>query len=692
MTISKEQIVAALDTEQQEVTQSLLEPVCVLAGAGTGKTRAITHRIAYGVVSGVYIPSQILAVTFTARAAGEMRLRLRQLGVIGVQARTFHAAALRQLQYFWPQVVGGAVPKIMGHKAAFIAEAASRIRISVDRPAIRDLASELEWAKVSMLTATTYPNHANKRGNPGGFDSQTVARIFQSYEEVKSDRNMIDFEDVLLIMAGIMQENDDITYTIRKQYKHFIVDEYQDVSPLQQRLLDLWLGQRENICVVGDANQTIYSFTGATPTYLTNFATKHPKAVVVKLVRNYRSTPQIISLANKLISSTSNLQLYAQNVAGTVPKLVGYANDESEAMGVVLEIKKLISAGTAANDIAILYRTNGQSEVFETALSEKNIGYILRGGERFFARDEVRKAIVLLKGASRSVSDAPVVQLVKDVLVSQGYTEAAPKQSGALRERWESLQALVVLAEEMVAEANVLEQNFSLADFVKELDQRAAAQHAPTIAGVTLASLHAAKGLEWPAVFLVGLSDGLLPITFADTQKALEEERRLFYVGITRAKKYLQFSWSESRNSGGRSVRKISRFLGEIFPDSLQKNRNFLKNLPKSAVGTASVVLSKTCRICGKDLVTAAEKKIGRCVNCPPSYDDKVFESLKAWRLEVSQEAQVPAYVVFTDATLVAIAESCPKDEASLAKISGVGMVKLEKYAADILKIVGGLQ
>ena len=276
---SADEVLAALDPEQREVASSPVGPMCVLAGAGTGKTRAITHRIAYGVHSGAYQAQRVLAVTFTARAAGEMRTRLRTLGVGGVQARTFHAAALRQLHYFWPQAVGGAAPEILPYKAPVVAEAASRLRMQFDRTAIRDLSAEVEWAKVTLLTPESYAAHARSAGrDPAGIDLREMARLFETYEECKTQRGVIDFEDVLLLTAGILAEREEIARTVRGQYRHFVVDEYQDVNALQQRLLDLWLGERDDVCVVGDPAQTIYSFTGASPDHLLRFPRRFPTA------------------------------------------------------------------------------------------------------------------------------------------------------------------------------------------------------------------------------------------------------------------------------------------------------------------------------------------------------------------------------------------------------------------------------
>ncbi|KLU09729.1 ATP-dependent DNA helicase [Kocuria sp. SM24M-10] len=570
----EERVLAGLDPEQREVATTLRGPVCVLAGAGTGKTRAITHRIAYGIATGVYTPQKVLALTFTARAANEMRNRLRGLGAGGVQTRTFHAAALRQLQYFWPQAVGGPLPGLVEHKARLITEAAQNMRLSTDRAAVRDLAAEIEWAKVSMLTPDTYPARAARRDMPLGYEVRTVQRLYQTYEELKTDRHLIDFEDVLLLTVAVLEEDERVAATVREQYRHFVVDEYQDVSPLQQRLLDAWLGGRDNICVVGDASQTIYSFTGASSRHLLEFPRRHPEARVVRLVRDYRSTPQVVETANRLLAArrpgpgstpgswATPLHLVAQRPDGPRPSWNEYPDDEAEAAGTAARIRDLIDDGVPASGIAVLFRTNGQSQAFETALAEAGIGFQLRGTERFFNRPEVKQAVVQLRTAARAAeaSDEPT-RLVRDILSSLGYSDRAPRSTGAVRERWESLAALVSLADRMAEEAAARGEQLLLPDLAAELERRTAQQDAPVMNGVTLASLHSAKGLEWDAVFLAGLSEGLVPIGFAETADEIDEERRLLYVGITRAREHLVLSWTLSRTPGGRPTRKPSRFL-----------------------------------------------------------------------------------------------------------------------------------
>jgi DNA helicase II / ATP-dependent DNA helicase PcrA len=691
---SPDEVLDGLDPEQREVATTVHGPLCVLAGAGTGKTRAIIHRIAYGVHSGVYTPQQVLAVTFTARAAGEMRTRLRDLGVPGVQARTFHAAALRQLHYFWPQAVGGSAPEVMPHKAGLVAAAGSRLRLKLDRAAVRDLSAEVEWSKVSMLTPETYPAAARRAGrDPAGLDGTAMARLLAVYEEVKAERGVIDFEDVLLVTAGVLQDHPQIADTVRRQYRHLVVDEYQDVSPLQQRLLDLWRGDRQEVCVVGDASQTIYSFTGASPRYLLDFPRRHPGARVVRLVRDYRSTPQVVTLANRLLDGVppaqrqARIELIAQRPAGPEPTFTGYDDDVAEAAGVVARVRALIGGGVRASEIAVLFRTNAQSEPLEQAMAEAGIAYVLRGGERFFGRREVREAVMLLRGAARAgQGEAPLGEAARDVLTSGGWTPEPPGASGAVRERWESLQALAGLADEVAA----ARPGATLADLVAELDERAGAQHAPTVQGVTLASLHSAKGLEWDAVFLTGTSEGLMPISFADGPDAVEEERRLLYVGITRAREHLHVSWARARTPGGRGTRRPSRFLDGLRPVTADEPRSSGGAGAARTGGRSRRSTPATCRSCAALLTTGAERKVGRCDSCPPTYDEAVFERLRAWRLSVATAAGMPAFVIFTDATLVALAESAPDDVAGLARIPGIGATKRDRYGKQVLAVLAG--
>jgi DNA helicase-2/ATP-dependent DNA helicase PcrA len=569
---SADAVLAALDPEQREVALATRGPVCVLAGAGTGKTRAVAHRIAYAVATGVVDPGRVLAVAFTTRAAGELRGRLRLLGsqalpgggMERVQARTFHSAALRQLTHFWPLTVGGPPPRVLDSKVSLVAEAARRVRVQLSPPELRDAAGEIEWAKVTGVRPEDYGPESAKAGRTPPAGPPELSRLYGAYQELLRERHLVDFESVLELTAAILAEHPGAASAVRDRYGYFVVDEYQDVNPLQRLLLDAWLGDRDDVCVVGDPRQTIFSFTGATPSYLTGFAAEFPDATVIRLMRNYRSTPQVLALANRLggrLRRPGGAALVAQRPAGPKPEFAEYADEEQEAAAVARRAAALIRSGTAARDIAVLVRTNAQTPALEQALGAAGVPFLLRGAERFFDRPEVRQGVGLVRAASRSVSAAedPAGQ-VRAVLSGIGLTQQPPSGRGQARERWESLQALAQLAADFFAGS----PRASLADLAAELAARSAIGHAPVMDGVTLASLHAAKGLEWAVVFLAGLSDGTLPIVYAQSEDAIEEERRLLYVGATRARDLLCLSWALARSADARPVRKRSRFIEEI--------------------------------------------------------------------------------------------------------------------------------
>jgi DNA helicase-2/ATP-dependent DNA helicase PcrA len=662
-TMSADEILDALDPEQREVATALHGPVCVLAGAGTGKTRAITHRIAYGVRVNAYNPQSVLAVTFTARAAGEMRQRLRALGAGGVQARTFHAAALRQLSYFWPEVVGGQLPQILEHKAQLVGRAASAINLRVDRLTVRDLASEIEWAKVSLVDPDDYARKIADTGRPlpASLTAQQVADAMRAYEQAKTESVVLDFEDILLLLADMIGRHAEVGDQIRRQYKHFVVDEYQDVSPLQQFVLDQWLGGRRELCVVGDPAQTIYSFAGASPRHLLDFRREHPDAAVVRLVRDYRSTPQVVGLANALMrtrNAAAAVELVAQRPNGPAPAYTAYDDDATEAEGVASRIEALTANGVPPREIAVLYRTNSQSEALEEALAQRGIGYLVRGGQRFFDREEVRRAIVLLRGAAVATAaadgpDAALGEAVRSVLVDAGWAEQPPAARGAVRERWDSLQALAELADDVDADAG---GGATLREFVEHLAERAQAQHAPSVDGVTLTTMHAAKGLEWDAVFIVGCSEGLLPISLAETADAVEEEKRLLYVAITRAREHLALSYARARKTGGKATRKRTRFLEQQWPDARP--------------------------------VTVKRQSVSAALGDLDAGQVRLFEDLKEWRLGVAKASSKPAFTVLVDVSLVQIARDRPRTLGELARVNGIGASKLDSYGADILEIV----
>jgi DNA helicase-2/ATP-dependent DNA helicase PcrA len=557
-------ILSALDEEQRQVATALRGPVRVLAGAGTGKTRAITHRIAYGIATGTYSPERVLALTFTQRAAGEMRTRLRELGAGAVSARTFHASALRQLNYFWPQMTGAPAPRLIDGKARPLAEAASTLGLKLDTASLRDVAAEVEWRKVTNLTLDAYALRAASRAMPGALTVEQCVEVQRAYERIKDERSAIDFEDVLLLTAGLLEAEPRVALQVHEQYRFFVVDEYQDVSPLQHRLLELWRGDRADVCVVGDASQTIYSFTGATSDYLLNFENEFPNAITVGLDRNYRSSAPIVRVANELMRDRAGaLVLQSLREDGPVPTLSSFASDHEEAYGVAARIRADIDAGVAASDIAILYRTNAQSGNLERALTEASVSYQVAGSTRFFDLPDVKRAVLALRGSAVNPIDEPLFKSVSDVLRALGWTQSAPESSGAVRAKWEALNAIVEMADDAP-------EGSTLREFTDNLQARADARHEPTMNAVTLASIHSVKGLEWKAVYVVGVAEGLIPISYATGIDAIAEERRLLYVALTRAQERLHLSWSAS-GSGHRRARVRSRFLAECGTNTLRE-------------------------------------------------------------------------------------------------------------------------
>lgn len=554
-----ERALEGLDEQQREAASVLRGPVCVLAGAGTGKTRVITRRIAHGVDTGAYSPGRVMAVTFTAKAAGEMRGRLRALGVEGVAARTFHATALAQLNFFWPQLANDTAPSIIDNKVRVLGQAADALRLRLDGATLRDVASRIEWRKVAMRTIEQ-DAAAHPEGLSQALDAHALAELQHRYEKLKDERRQLDFEDVLLACAGMLESEPRVAAAVHEQYRHLTVDEFQDVSPVQHRLLELWLGDRRDLCVVGDASQTIYSFAGADPHYLLEFADRYEDATVVRLERNYRSDPAILDVANALMRGRAGaLELRSARRAGPVPVVTAYEDDGAEADGVAAAIAAQIAAGIEPDRIAVLYRANAQSAPLLAALASRGIAATVLGGKRFFDLPEVRQAVMALRGASVAPVETTFLAAVRDVLRSLGLTVDPPPAGGALRDAWEARAAVLRLAEEAPAD-------MTLRRFTDELLARGRDQHEPSLRTVTLATLHAAKGLEWDHVHLVGLAEGLLPISYATAFEAIDEERRLTYVGITRAARTLSLSWSE--RSGARQ-RQRSRFLQEIGPEPI---------------------------------------------------------------------------------------------------------------------------
>lgn len=661
-----EDLLKHLDPDQAKAARALRGPVCIRAGAGTGKTRAITYRIAYGVRTGVYNPYSVLAVTFTVRAAAEMGSRLRLLGVQGVQARTFHSAALRQLRYFWPTVIGGQLPKLIENKSSLVGAVAARLGLPKERAAVRDYCAAIEMAAVSMVSPEEYGKWVKSTGTqpPAGISTYDMADILRGYSEAKRERSVIDFEDVLALTCGMIEERPDIAQQIRSQYRFFVVDEYQDISPLQKHLLELWLGQsNRDLCVVGDAAQTIYSFAGATPEYLVNFAEEYPGAHTVTLSRDYRSTPQIVSLANGLVNRDKQtkkqaVKLTSMRDSGSAVQFDRYPDDEAEAAAIAKMIKERIEAGIPASDIAVLFRTNAQSSMFEAALAHRDVKYWVRGAEGFFKRPEVSTLVRQASVIARRGAQGNLGEIVAELARPLGWSQQAPDTQGAILDRWEALNTLVAQAQ--LKEAAGL----SLPALVQEWQELAQAQLDPSGGGVTLASIHSAKGLEWKIVFLAGASEGLLPITQAKSGKELAEERRLSYVAVTRARDELYVSYAEKRSLDRKATRACSRFFSPVWP--------------------REETAMKTVR------TPSTRKDTKRFLNEASQEEQERFERLRHWRLLVSQGQGKPAYTVFSDTTLRDIALAKPQTLKQLSLLRGIGPVKLEQFGADVLRILRG--
>ena len=538
-----EEILAALDDDQREVALATRGPVCVIAGAGTGKTRAITHRIAYAAAIGTMDPSKVLALTFTARAAGEMRTRLRSLGVPTVAARTVHSAALKQLIYFWPTVFGGRTPDLMNSKTPFLTEAVNRadlageIRIT-SRETMRDIATEIEWAKVSQVAPIDYLDQVNARSMKPRVKAEHIAAIYVAYESLKKQELAIDFEDVLLLTSAMLEEERSVRERVQDQYRYFTVDEYQDISPIQQRLINAWLGSRKDICVVGDPAQTIYSFAGATPVFLNTFTQRFPEAEVIRLSTGYRSTPEITFAANALLRNSSmGQELTASNDHGLHPSVDGYKDESGEIAGILKQITDLLAEGTAPQEIAILARTNSQLKGVERAMNSKGLPYQVRSTERFFERQDVRDFL-------KQVRQASVLPTEGATWIDELRTIAQPYLTG---ESIDGIAALLHLGRELDSDDGFTPK--TLRGFLREVEDRVTQNNPPTMPVVTLATLHAAKGLEWERVFLMGASEGILPLETGSTgtsDAVVSEERRLFYVGMTRAKVDLHISYRGS--------------------------------------------------------------------------------------------------------------------------------------------------
>ena len=597
-----------LNPEQRRAAEAVCGPVCILAGAGSGKTTTITRRLAHQVASGAFAAPSLMAVTFTDKAAGELRARLAALGAGTVRAGTFHAAALRQLRHFAPHRAGNLLPS----KALLLRQIGNSLPGAYRFRPAADLAAEVEWAKNRRLTPERYLEGLD--GHVPPIPADLMLRVYREYERRKSMEQLVDFEDLLENAIGLFETDEQAARTFRGQYRAFTVDEYQDVNLLQQTLLDCWLGGRDELCVVGDDYQSIYAFTGAGPGYLLDLPSRYPTALVVRLEENYRSTPQVLALANRLVPKLGGAEkvLRATRAIGPDPVVCPFASPDDEGAAIVEALRGL---DCPFEDVAILCRTNARLTDFEELLHDAGIPF---QGASLLARDAARR---LVRRLTRS--GGPAREAVRAAALDAGWLEGATDALGE-RElvRQTDLSRLVALAASFDGDA---------AAFVADLHRRFDPS-GDGARGVHLLTFHRAKGLEFEAVFLPRVEAGELPSRLAKTAEQVAEERRLLYVGLTRAKRILRVTWS-----------------GKPSP--------FLRELGATSRGA------------------------------PSAKDDwtPIGERLRAWRLERARSDGVPPYVVFHDRVLHEIADTRPSTLGELAQISGVGPAKLERYGPAVL-------
>ena len=684
--MDERRIFRGLNEEQSRAVEAVTGPVCILAGAGSGKTTTITRRIANQVATGAFSGGSILAVTFTDKAAGEMRGRLATLGVEGVRARTFHAAALAQLRNLSSEPPGQILPSKVGPLRQIARSLPKPYRF---RPA-GDLATEIEWAKNRRITPDTY--EASLDGHQPPIPADLMQRVFRLYERGKVDRGMIDFEDLLEHAIRMFQNEEWARDQFFGRYQAFTVDEYQDVNLLQETLLREWLGDRDNICVVGDDYQSIYGFTGATPEYLLGMPKRFPRTEVIRLEDNYRSTPQVLEVANRLVPKLGGAEkvLRAVNEEGDEPTIRLCSRPEAENGLMVAKIRALADSGVPYEEMAILYRVNFRSEDYEEILAGAGIPYQVKDGA-FLTRATARQVLSSLRRSS-STSVAADVRKAAD---KAGYTENIPDGVGDQEiTRQNDLARFVRLAEEFD------DSKRTGAQFVEDIEKRFGTEGDGR--GVQLMTLHRAKGLEFEAVFLPRVEEGELPFKRSKSDEAVIEERRLFYVGITRAKKHLTITWV----SDGK--RKGSRFVGELRGDG--GGTTSVKRRPEEPTHAATVGLEVAVSggFAGTvvDITPAGAlleldgggellvpfgdpvKADGQTMPLgpPEDVDKPVMDALKRWRLERSRSDDVPAYVVFHDATLEEVARIKPSSLEELSEIAGIGPAKLERYGADLIQ------
>jgi DNA helicase-2/ATP-dependent DNA helicase PcrA len=644
---SPERLLEDLNPSQREAVIATTGPLAIVAGAGSGKTRVVSRRAAYAIETDAVPADQILLVAFTDKAAGEMVERMVALGHRGVMARTFHAAALAQLRHFWPSRHEGApMPAILDSKLRLLVPLVGRLPGGYRFRSAKDVADAIEWAKVRRIRPESW---AREGGERAPIPADMFARLYRDYERAKAAASLLDFEDMLVQTVELLEGDHEAARLVRSRKRWLSVDEYQDTNPLAERLLELWLGESRDLAVVGDPDQTIYTFAGATPDFLLGFAERHPGARVVALAENYRSSPQILELANRVAAGGMRGALRATQPDGPPPSVRRLADAEAELRAIVEWIRSVAAAGVALGETAVLVRINAQLPAIEDAMTRAGIGFTVRG-VRFFDRREVREARQLLRRVRPSETGGGLVGAVERLFVDKmGLDDLAADAGQEGRERAASLELLVGIVDDL---ANA-DPALAIDAVIDELDRRHAAEGDTATGGVNLLTYHRAKGLEWDAVYLPALDEGILPIRQAKEDEEIAEERRLLYVGITRARRFLAVSSSS---------RRPSRFLAALEPPRPASARR-VRVLPGAPIATASTG-------------TIA--------------DAGLLEALRRWRRERATVDGVPAYVVAHDTTLAEIADARPRTLPALRRVRGMGPTKLERYGPEILAVIEG--
>ncbi len=676
------QILAGLNTEQHAAVTSDAQQLVIRAGAGSGKTRVLTRRIAYGAANDLLDPRRVLALTFTRKAAGELNHRLRQLGLRhSAAAGTFHAIALTQLRRKWEQT-GTAAPTLLDRKFGFVARLVPRVN---DRTTPLDLVAEIEWAKARRIQPDRYSEAARDHDRKPPLEPDQVAHIYEQYEEAKAKRNLIDFDDILILCGRMLQRDRNAAEAFRWSFRHIFVDEFQDVNPLQFALLKVFVGPDPNLCVVGDSRQAIYAWNGADSSYLDDFNEHFPDAQVVSLRQNYRSTPEILRCASAVLPAHDSLEPTLPS--GPAPTIASHLDDKAEARAIARALRNKHGGRTKWRNMAVLVRTNAQVALLAEALSDADVPVAARGEGKLIERPEVLDAIDAIRRSGQPLTEALDDLSARVAMGNDDDSDSDPvdfadpeaptgpddddAESGRESERRQLLNAFVRLGRDHLA----IDPNATLQSFIEAL--KTGANEAATASGdrVDVTTFHQAKGLEWDVVHVAGMERGLSPIGHAKTPDAVAEEHRLIYVALTRARRHLHLHWANERRFGDRkSNRKPSPMLDDI--GAAARGDDPRRARSTSAKKAASLRKGMTSRNGGPRMKAIQDES------------DPVFQALKKWRLAIARAHDVPAFVVFNDKTLHAIAQGRPDDKESLLDVSGVGPAKAEQYGDDVLRLV----